>query len=241
MVHLGIVSYINALPFYLPFKLGVLKTTHTFEYGIPTILNDYLRTEKIEAALTSSIEYLQGSYQLAPDLCIATYQESLSVNLYLRGKLEGGSIGLTHQSATSVILLKILCRHFWNVTPQFFPLIKGKSYDGILMIGDDALKRLTIPHHKTIDLATAWYQMTGLPFVFAVIAIRKGVLFDSKELRQALEWSKIHRQHLVEVAYHQTQLPKLLINHYYDSFHYQLKERELEGLDLFKKLKEDVS
>ncbi len=241
MARIGIVEYINALPFHLPYRLGELQTEHTFEHAIPSVLNSRLRAGELDAALTSCAEYFDGPYRLVPGFCIGAHKEILSVNLYLRGELDGASIGLTHHSATSIALLKVLCRHFWKVEPKFAPLEKNQEYDGMLIIGDDALARMTIPGYKTIDLAEAWHKATGLPFVFAVIAAREGALFREDVFEKALEWSAANRERLVEAAHAQSGLPKTLISRYYDVCKYRLGEKELEGLKLFQKLRESVS
>lgn len=241
MAQIGIVEYINALPFYFPLQIGELQTEHTFTYDIPSRLNTQLREGKLDMALTSCSEYLDGTYQLLPGYCIGAHKEILSVNLYLQGKLDGGRIGLTHHSATSIALLKVLCHHFWKEKPNFVPLQEGEKYDGFLLIGDNALKKMTIPGYRTIDLASAWYEATRLPFVFAVIAVREGIQCDGDEFEAALQWSEANRERLVEAAYTQTGLPKNLINRYYDVCCYRLGEKELEGLQLFKNLRESVS
>ncbi|MCC5832005.1 MAG: menaquinone biosynthesis protein [Chlamydiales bacterium] len=241
MTRIGLPAYINALPFHLPFTLGELKTGHSFECAIPSVLNKRLRTNTLDAALTSCAEYFDGPYRSVPGYCIGAHKEILSVNLYIRGSVDGARIGCTHHSATSIALLKVLCRYFWKVEADFVPLRENEAYDGMLIIGDDALKQMTIPGYKTIDLAAAWHEATGLPFVFAVISTRDGIAFPEEEFEAALKWSESNRERLVEAAHSQSQLPKSLINRYYDICNYRLGEKELEGLNLFKELREGVS
>jgi putative periplasmic solute-binding protein len=240
-MRIGIVEYINALPFHLPYKIGELKTPHSLEYAIPSLLNYRLRTGVLDAALTSSSEYLDGPYSHMPRFCIGSQKEILSVNLYLRGELNGARIGLTHHSATSIALLKVLCHHFWKVKPRFVPLVKGGEYDGMLMIGDDALKHMTIPDCRTIDLAASWYEATGLPFVFAVIAARDGKGICEEVFEAALSWSVENRPRLIDAACDQSKLPKALIDRYYNLCTYRLGEKEILGLKLFEKLRNCVS
>jgi len=241
MTQIGIVEYINALPFHLPYQLGELQTENSFTYAIPSVLNAQLREGELDMALTSCAEYFDGPYQLMPGYCIGAHKEILSVNLYIKGSLDGARIGLTHHSATSIALLKVLCHHFWKVEPDFVPLTENEEYDGFLIIGDDALKQMTIPGYQTIDLATAWYEATQLPFVFAVIAVREGINIKGDVFEDALQWSDANRDRLVEAAHAQCGLPAALINRYYDVCKYRLGEKELEGLHLFQRLRESVS
>lgn len=240
MPRVGMLAYINALPFHLPYRLGELKTKKHFTYAIPSSLNSQLRAGKLDMALTSCAEYFDGDYHLLPDFCISAHKEILSVNLYIRGSIDKARIGLTHHSATSVSLLHVLCKHFWKVEPHFVPLVEEETFDGFLLIGDEALKQMTIPSYQTIDLAAAWYEATGLPFVFAVMAARGDVACEMHEFEAALKWSEANRERLVEVAQTQCPLPKALINRYYDTCHYRLGEKELEGLQLFQQLRKRV-
>jgi chorismate dehydratase len=53
------------------------------------------------------------------------------------------------------------------------------------MIGDPALDLFRCPgEHQILDLGAAWYELTRLPFVYAVWALRRGV--ENSVLRQKL-------------------------------------------------------
>ncbi len=246
-MNVGCVSYINALPFHLPFQLGHIQTSAQFIYAIPSVLNSMLREERLDVALSSSVEYLDRNYRLLPHLGIVGLNQVLSVNLYTRtsvNKLDGARIGLTHHSATSTSLLKVLCRHFWKVSPQWEnePL---PCYDAFLLIGNDALEQEHVPGFQTIDLATAWYEMTGLPFVFAVFSARKNIETSrldrlQQELDNALSWSALHPQEIEHAALRQCKLNSKRIRAYYASLGYRLGPQEIESLELFRRYRLDV-
>jgi chorismate dehydratase len=68
------------------------------------------------------------------------------------------------------------------------------SYDAapalanVFMIGDRALEFLRAPHaHEILDLGAAWYELTGLPFVYAVWALRR---VPNAPLRRQLRQAK---------------------------------------------------
>ncbi len=228
MARIGMVEYINALPFHLPYKLGELKTEHTFTFSVPTAL----KSQNFDIVLSSSTHY----ERLMP-YCIAAEKEILSVNLYTRGDLS--KIAITSHSSASVALLKVLCAHFWNKNPEFAPYIKGEEYDAFLLIGDEALEKQTVPGYQTIDLAKAWFEATDHPFVFAVASSKEPVHDDP--FAEALEWSAHNEERLLEAAHAQTNLPKTLLSRYYDLCTYHLGDRELEGLKHFQRLYADVS
>lgn len=230
---IGVVDYLNALPFSLPYRLGYLHSDRSFTYAIPTELNRQLKEGLLDAALTSSATTLPFLSAYG----ISAHKEVLSVNLYLSGSLDG-RIGITSESATSVELLKILCRFHWKVEPTFLDL-SSSNLDGFLLIGDAALQCFS--EYKRIDLATAWYEMTGLPFVFALISIRQGIDYQGEEFEKALIWSESHHEELLLFASERSGFPTSLLKKYYQVCRYRLGDKEREGLKLFHQLRKHVS
>jgi chorismate dehydratase len=106
------------------------------------------------------------------DYCIGADGEVASVCLFSQVEIKKiKTILLDYQSRTSVALLKVLCKEFWKIDPEFKEASVG-YIDEItgstagLIIGDRALQQR--PNFEFIyDLAEGWKQMTGLPFVFA--------------------------------------------------------------------------
>lgn len=197
-----------------------------------------IRQGDLDLCLTSSFEYLQNRerYDLVPGFCIAA-KRVLSVNLYLRNQ-NPTHIALTEESATSAQLVKLLCRHFWNIDPEFIPLPDMEvctDYDGFLLIGDKALMHPTFPDYQTIDLADAWYQKTGLPMTFAVLIAQKGV--DTREfmieLDQSVKWGEENRKTIVQHAATKLKLPSRTIETYFSNLRYRLGELEMAGLTTF--------
>lgn len=104
-------------------------------------------------------------------ICSKKYVHSVGVfsNLPLN---QLNKIYLDPESRTSVLLLKWLCKYYWNIHPIFEDLpnsdftLENNTDCGYLLIGDKALKN----HGKWnfySDLVEAWNHCTGLPFVFA--------------------------------------------------------------------------
>ena len=61
--------------------------------------------------------------------------------------------------------------------------------DFVLLIGDRAIDFQRAPHaHEIFDLGFAWTELTNLPFVYAVWALRRGI--ENKELRRELKEAK---------------------------------------------------
>ena len=75
-----------------------------------------------------------------------------------------------------------------GLKPEFKPLenyAAAKEKDFVLLIGDAALDFVfSNPAHEIFDLGAAWSELTKLPFVYAVWAMRRGV--HNAELRRQL-------------------------------------------------------
>ena len=88
----------------------------------------------------------------------------------------------TH-SLTSVALSGILCRELWHVSPErvgmddLSQMDNAVGGDAFLLIGDKVFEHEG-RFRFTYDLARAWRELTGLPFVFAVWVARKDVPQD---------------------------------------------------------------
>jgi chorismate dehydratase len=95
-------------------------------------------------------------------------------------------------SISGVNLLKVLLAER-GLKPSFTPLRDRSSAierDAVLLIGDPAIdfQRAPHPHHAIWDLGAAWFDLTRLPFVFAVWALRRGV--ENAALRRQLREAK---------------------------------------------------
>lgn len=247
MLKIGHASYINTLPLFLGLTSGELDSPLEFVTAHPSELNQKLRSREIDAALISSIEYLRapGEYELLSPYGIAARRGVPSVTLYVRGNIEeldGERIALTPASETSAELVRILCRYYWQVEPQFEPLTEGRSsYAAFLLIGDEALKQPQIDGYHPIDLAAAWYQYTETPMVFALLACRANLAKEKiallkSQFHRSFEWGQQERDRLIQTAHQRSGLAPSVCSHYFDELNYQIGEREVAGLERYASL-----
>jgi chorismate dehydratase len=79
-----------------------------------------------------------------------------------------------------------------GIAPEFKPLAsydRSAYPDNVLLIGDPALDYALGPHaHEIWDLGSAWYELTRLPLVHAVWALRRDK--DTAVLRRLLREAK---------------------------------------------------
>lgn len=170
---LGSVHYLNAAPLTYGLDDQMVFTT-------PARLAQLLRAGELDAALVSITEVLLNDrYDILDGVAIATAGEVYSVFLAHKKPLaEVREVFCDPASLTSVNLLKVLLAE-GGLKPVFRPL---ESYaaavdkDFVLLIGDPAIEFHRAGHaHAIFDLGQAWRELTGLPFVFAVWALRRDV------------------------------------------------------------------
>ncbi len=250
MLSVGFIDYINSYPLNGAFRLKKINPQAQLTFQVPSELNRMLRDNTLDASFISLYEFVEGDYIPIGEFGIAAQDAILSVNLYIKNSLSSlhhAKVGVTSESATSVQLLKILCRHFWNVSPHFEilnPALPLSDYEGILLIGDRALKNLTLPGFTTIDLATEWYEKTGTPCVFAVFAAQKNLSLQKKEalalfterLKESLNWSIAHPEEITMLASQKTGVSKEVIEKYYQICHFKLGSEHKNAIHLFKEL-----
>ncbi|MBD1399430.1 menaquinone biosynthetic enzyme MqnA/MqnD family protein [Pelovirga terrestris] len=249
---LGYISYLNCVPFF-----GRLKEqgfNGNLVPGVPSALNRMLQQGEIDASPSSSFEYARNwrDYLLLPGHSISSVGSIASVLLFSPvspDRLGGVEIALTGESATSINLLEILLRDYYGLNDVVTRVPSGSVEDlvskGIpaLLIGDRALKLSTVVPLGigVYDLGKLWHQHTGLPFVFALWMIRKGVVQRHAEalgqLGEQLLKSReaVMQQPLVfaeAAALHLGFSPEQIIS-YWQTIDYRLDQQHLEGLNRF--------
>ncbi len=183
---IGSVKYLNAVPLTRGLESELFFAT-------PAKLAEMLRCDELDAALVSITEVLLNDrYDILDGIAIASLGEVYSVLLAHKKPLEeAAEIFCDTASLTSVNLLKVLLAEK-NLFPQFKPLDNyeaASEKDFVLLIGDRAIDFQRAPHAQEIfDLGWAWTEMTNLPFVYAVWALRRGI--ENKELRRELKAAK---------------------------------------------------
>lgn len=168
----GSVPYLNAAPLVrgIEARLRLLP---------PSQLAVELRSGALDAGLVSITEALfRDGYDLLDGLGVASCGEVYSVFLAHRRPLEEvRRVACDTASLTSVNLMRVLLAER-GLDPERVPLVSVREAgreEAVLLIGDPAIAFRREGHgHRIWDLGAAWWEMTGLPFVYAVWALRRG-------------------------------------------------------------------
>ena len=182
----GSVPYLNAVPLTRGLESEVVFAT-------PSKLAEMLRRDELDAALVSVTEVLfNDRYNILDGVAVASLGEVKSVFLAHRKPIDDVKVVFCDPaSLTSINLLRVLLAER-GIRAEFKELASyddAVRQDYVLLIGDPALDFLRASHeHDIWDLGAAWLELTRLPFVYAVWALRRGV--DTQRLGRQLRDAK---------------------------------------------------
>jgi aminodeoxyfutalosine synthase len=246
---IGKIPYLNSVPFYAHWEKSPRFKMLPI---VPRRMGMLSKKGEIDAGLFSLMDYFEQEDALElMGWCIATRDQVKSVMLFSNegwNGLDGKTIGIADDTATSVRLLKVLLEKKYGVHARFERLHAGVNdysrYDAVLLIGDEALR-----HNKkgfdgfelVFDLAREWYDWQKLPFVFAVWAMKKSLPNGTQqELKTLIAHSlEISAGDLVAAAGLHGKLTGLTdaeTHEYLAGFNYHLGDREREGMMMFRRL-----
>ena len=110
-----------------------------------------------------------------------------------------------------------------------------EHFDAALLIGDPALRADT-RGFRVYDLAEQWFEMTGLPFVFAFWAVRPGVRLP-EGTPPFVASRKLGLESIPDIAREESVklgLPESMLEEYLrENIHYDLGPGEIRSLWLF--------
>ena len=225
----GSVPYLNAVPL-------TRGLEDEIKFTPPSTLAEMLGRDELDAALVSVTEVLfNDRYDILDGIAIASLGEVFSVFLAHRQPLDQIKvIECTTESRTSVWLLKVLLGER-GLTPEFKPLSAPPAErDNVLLIGNPAIEfRRSRPPHELWDLGAGWYELTRLPFVYAVWALQRKPGLDPlrQQLREAKDFGMDMLDYLIE---NRTEYDRDFRRDYLAwHIHYHLGQDEKRGIARF--------
>ena len=248
---LGHIQFINCLPLYY----GMVKNDVLLDVDLVRANPADLAVELIDGTLDlapiPAIEYARNAerFVLLPDIAISSDGEVQSILLVSKvpaEQLNGSTVALAANSRTSVVLGRILLERRWGVKPAEYvdmpPDLPAmlRDADAALLIGDEAIRTYWEPpaHLFTYDLGTEWKAWTGLPFVFAVWAVRReyaetqpdAVRAVADALSGSLAYCRLHLNEISEYAARCEHFPADKFRSYFDALQFRFEPQYREGL-----------
>jgi len=248
---IGRISYFNVAPVYFGLEqLAVFPEIQT-QSRPPAVLNRMLEAGRLDISPVSASAYARNADQwmILPDLSISCTGRVMSVLLVSREpfeRLDERKVCLSSDSAAAADLLRLLFARS-HVKPVYSP-VSVKLPDDLdgsdagLVIGDAALALNWRKYYRHVyDLGQMWLRWTGLPFVFAVWAVRRGFAdAHPEQVEQILETFELSKEsglaHIVKIAGQAAQglgLDFKTAMTYFLRLHYGLGDLEYRGLQTF--------
>ena len=243
-IRVGAVNYLNTKP--LIEGLTEFAPGIKLVLDIPSRLATRLANAELDVALIPVIEFFRaGTYSIVPGISIASRGPVLSVTLFSRVPWDQiRSVALDEGSRTSAALTRIILRKRFDITPttESVPMdvspeeLDRLGVDAVLLIGDRAMRACLPKFPFAFDLGQEWTEWTGLPFVYAIWAVREGV--NLREAEHAFARAKVFGlANAGEIAAREGAAleldPGYCRRYLTNIIHYDLGPRELEGLELF--------
>jgi chorismate dehydratase len=187
-VRIGSVPYLNARPLVDAFE-RVPRPGVELIYDVPSRLITRLLAGELDVAMASTFAVIaHPSLRLLPGLGVACTGPAWSVRLLSKvPPAEIRTLALDAASRSSSALTRIVLADGYGVTPACVempadPDAMLAANDAALLIGDIGL---SVPADGLLDLDVGqmWYDLTGLPFLFAGWVAR-----DEQTLAQVRPW-----------------------------------------------------
>ncbi|WP_411073822.1 menaquinone biosynthetic enzyme MqnA/MqnD family protein [Streptomyces sp. cmx-4-7] len=191
----GHIQFLNCLPLYW----GLARTGTLLDLELtkdtPEKLSERLVRGDLDIGPVTLVEFLRHADDLValPDIavgCDGPVMSCVIVSQRPLEELDGARVALGSTSRTSVRLAQLLLAERYGVSPDYYTCppdlgLMMQEAEAAVLIGDAALRaslhdapRLGLQVH---DLGLMWKEWTGLPFVFAVWAVRKDYLAREPE------------------------------------------------------------
>jgi chorismate dehydratase len=243
-IRVGAVTYLNSRP--LIERLTDFAPSIELSLDLPSRLADRLAAGEIDVGLIPVVEFFRGAdYSFVPNIAVASRGPVLSVTLFSRVPWPDiRSVALDEGSRTSAALTQILLRKRYGVSPavERLPIdtpADDLHTDAVLLIGDRAMRACLPGYPFAYDLGQEWADWTGLPFVYAVWAVRGGVELGevAAAFHQAKEYGRAHAGRIAQREAAALGLDPGYCRRYLTHIiHYDLGPRELAGLNRYREL-----
>jgi chorismate dehydratase len=218
-MRLGRISYVNMAPVFYGLEADVEEVP-----GVPTELSRMLLDGEIDIAPIPSIEYARHADRLRilPRVCVSSEGAVDSIQLVTRmpfGQVR--SVAVTPESATSVVLVRILLPK-----AEIVPL--GMDADATLLIGDAALR-------SAFEDPTPHFAVWA-----ATEPLAEGLIELEHALVSSVRLARSEPERLAQRASETYGYPPGFLARYFEKLRYSFGPRERAGLYTFLEMARDA-
>jgi chorismate dehydratase len=237
-IKVAAVSYLNTKPLLYGIKNHHIINKIELIEDYPAKISQMLIDGEVDLGLVPvAVIPKLNELHIISDYCIGAEGEVASVCIFSEVPIHHvEKVYLDHQSRTSVRLARILLKEYWKKEVEFIyatgddfrSKIKGTTAG--VVIGDRALEQRK--HSAFIyDLAAAWKQHTGLPFVFAAWISNKVL-----PLQFIIDFNTANKEGIESIVHVSKSIKYTdydLITYFTRNISYELTESKRQGLMLY--------
>jgi chorismate dehydratase len=257
---ISVVKYLNSIPLAWGLMEGPQKDDFEAFFHTPAECADQLRDGKVDIGVIPSIEFqrIAGSKIIAGPVVSSRHRVRSVLLISNKPLWQVKTVAVDNTSRTSAALARIVFDEFYHIRPDFKPAEADlasmlSQNDAAVLIGDKALQFMAeneLPNEQrqkafikygpepieVFDLAERWKFLTGLPFVFAFWAARKG-FNDSRAAEKLVASREYGVAHIADIAKRyaeQLSLKEEFLREYLtDNVHYYMDDACVESLRIF--------
>jgi chorismate dehydratase len=272
MLRVAAISFLNPAPLLYHFEhepeAAALRTRYEVRYTLPSACAAELLAGTADLGLIP-VAALTPALAIVPGCTIASLQEVRSILLLVKNPerhtrdealRQVRTVAADTASRSSAAYAHVLFEHFHKTCPRFLERPADavgmlREADAALLIGDPALLArqdraaidAAVPGLLWLDLAQLWRELTGLPWVAAVWAVRPEALVSVSagqlvaDLTASRDAGLAHIEELVAEWTPKIAIPAATIRTYLTrNIHYTLDEDCLRAIRVFRTLAAEV-
>jgi len=222
---------------------GPKRTLVDLSFAVPSVCAERVESGDADVGLVPVIEMHRQGLTPVPGIGIASRGAVRSILLVSRVPFRRvRTLAADMNSRTSTMLARILLSRCFGVEPEVTPMPADLDSmlaraDAALVIGDAALaidpERVGLP---CLDLGEKWYDLTGLPFVFAMWAGPKPRITPAlgKILHDSCLCGLAALDRIIGEEFSRRTMPRAMVDHYLKhNIVFQHGPEERAGLELY--------
>ena len=246
-VRLATVSYLNTVPLIWGILKGEQRPLFSLDLAVPSVCSARLARGEADLGIVPVAEVWRNRWDTVPGCGIACHGAVRTILLLSRKPWDQvRTLAADSGSRTSVLLSRVILARQFGVEPEIQPMTPEAGpmldrADAALLIGDAALRLDPARIEEQfgaqyLDLGQAWWDATGLPFVFATWSGPKPQQWPwlAEAFRASLDYGFAHLDDMIAQESARLGFDAGLVRDYFTRYiQYKIGPEEQRGLDRF--------
>ncbi len=245
-MRVGAVSYLNTVPLVWGMLHGAQQASVDLSFSIPALCAEQIESGTTDVGIVPVAEIARQGLEIVSEFGIACEGAVRSILLVSKKPIrEIRTLAADSSSRTSVKLAGVILRERYGAEPEITrarpdltSMLAGA--DAALLIGDPALRlNPEALGLETLDLGAEWWDLTGLPMVFAAWAGAPGVPAAkiAKLTRDSYNFGNEHLAEIIDSEYQRRGVSRELAGEYLTRYiRFEIGNQERKGLQSFLEL-----